>query len=88
MIKIESNAFTPVNKTSKNGIDERYPTNDSNCEDDFIIAKISELLRKKELLNILQDEKVSTFYKLELLKDNSIYSMNLNAGGLMDDFLY
>ena len=66
------------------GNDERYPINDTNNEVE--IYNIYKNHENKNLLDILQNDKISINIKLDLLQDNTIKPINLTAGGLMDDF--
>jgi len=66
------------------GNDERYPVNDTNNEVE--IYNIYKNYENKKLLDVLQNDKISINTKLDLLHDNTIKSVNLTAGGLMDDF--
>jgi len=77
--------FSNTNYRSVNsGNDERYPTNETNNETE--IYNIYKNHENKKLLDILQNDKISINTKLDLLHDNTIKSINLTAGGLMDDF--
>ena len=66
------------------GNDERYPINETNNEVE--IYNIYKNHENKNLLDILQNDKISINTKLDLLQDNTIKPINLTAGGLMDDF--
>ena len=66
------------------GNDERYPINETN--NDVEIYNIYKNHENKNLLDILQNDKISINIKLDLLQDNTIKPINLTAGGLMDDF--
>jgi hypothetical protein len=66
------------------GNDERYPINETN--NDVEIYNIYKNHENKNLLDILQNDKISINTKVDLLKDNTIKPINLTAGGLMDDF--
>lgn len=77
--------FSNTNYRSVNsGNDERYPTNETNNETE--IYNIYKSHENKKLLDVLQNDKISINTKLDLLHDNTIKSINLTAGGLMDDF--
>lgn len=64
------------------GIDGRF-NNTINENDTY---RLLLLHRKKQLLDLLEDDKVSIFQKIEIVKDNSIQPFNLFAGGLFADF--
>ena len=66
------------------GNDERYPVNETN--NDVQLNNIYRNNENKKLLDILQNDKISINTKLDLLKDNSIKTNNLKAGGLMNDY--
>lgn len=66
------------------GNDERYPINETINEVE--IYNIYKNHEKKKLLDILQNDKISINTKVDLLQDNNIKTINLTAGGLMDDF--
>jgi hypothetical protein len=69
------------------GNDERYPINDTNNEVEvYNIYNIYKNHEKKNLLDILQNDKVSINIKLNLVEDNTIKPINLTSGGLMYDF--
>ena len=89
--------ITYFKKQKCTGYDERYPkniTNDNtnNTNDDgnqtYEIYKLLLLYDKKQLLDILENEKISINTKLELVKNNSIIAPNLSAGGLFRDWDY
>lgn len=66
------------------GIDERHETNATS--DEIEKRTIFENIEKKFKLDILEDNTISIYEKLELLRDNSIKPVNLAAGDLMNDF--
>jgi hypothetical protein len=70
------------------GIDERFSNN--NLMDIDINeknkCKLYYLFEKKKLLDILENDKVSTLTKLNLIKKNSIYGFNLFAGLKKEDY--
>jgi hypothetical protein len=66
------------------GNDERYPINETNNEVE--VYNIYKNHEKKNLLDILQNDKISINIKLNLLEDNTIKPINLTSGGLMYDF--
>lgn len=77
--------FSNTNYRSVNsGNDEKYPINETNNEVE--IYNIYKNHENKKLLDILENDKISINTKLNLLQDNTIKSINLTAGGLMDDF--
>lgn len=63
------------------GKDERYPEIEVVEQN-----KLYEHIQNKKYLDILQDNNISIYNKLEMLRDNSIKPPNLHAGGLMEDF--
>lgn len=74
-----------INNTNS-GNDKRYPEQENENEYNKDIHKLQLLYKKKQILDILQDEKVSINTKLNLIKDDNIKPVNLYAGGLMNDF--
>jgi hypothetical protein len=73
-----------VYKNKFNGTDDRYPVSENITEEDKY--KTFKNYENKRKLDILQNEYISIYDKLELLNDPSIKPYNLNAGGLMDDY--
>ena len=71
-------------RTIYSGYDERYPVNQT--DNDVQLNNIYRNNKNKNLLDILQNDKISINKKLDLLKDNSIKPTNLKAGGLMNDY--
>lgn len=63
------------------GKDERYSEIEVLEENN-----IYENILNKKRLDILQDNTISIYNKLEMLRDDSIKPSNLHAGGLMEDF--
>ena len=88
--------ITYFKKQNCTGYDQRYPkniTNDNNNTNDdgnktYEIYKLFLLYDKKQLLDILENERISINTKLELVKNNSIIAPNLSAGGLFRDWDY
>jgi hypothetical protein len=76
------------------GYDERYSKNlttndnDNDNNNTYEIYKLLLLYDKKQLLDVLKNEKISINTKLELVKNNSIITPNLYAGGLFRDWDY
>jgi hypothetical protein len=71
-------------KNKFNGTDDRYPASEIITEEDkYKTFKNNENKRK---LDILENEYISIYDKLELLRDSSIKPHNLAKGGLMDDY--
>jgi len=69
------------NNIKFSGKDERYPENE-----ELELDKVYENIQNKKCLDILEDNNISIYKKLELLSDKSIKPSNLHAGGLMKDF--
>ena len=63
------------------GKDERYSENEV-----VETNKLYENIQNKKILDVLQDNTISIYNKLEMLRDDSIKPCNLHAGGLMEDF--
>lgn len=82
-VKINTN-----NYKLNHGIDMRYPN--STDFNDTINIKIANNFFKMNLLNKLEDNKISNFEKIKLIDQSHIfdynYSSNIMAGGLLDDF--
>ena len=76
--------FLHKQRNSYGGYDERYSNHTSFNHTEFF--KIKQYFDKKKLLNLLQDEKISLYSKISLLKMNSITACNICAGGLLKDF--
>ena len=74
----------PVLKKSS-GYDERYSLNNTNSDNEKLF-NIASYLRKKKLLNILENKNVALTTKIFLLNDITIKPNNIFAGGLMRDF--
>jgi hypothetical protein len=73
----------PNNKFSGN--DERFPINDTNYyEKEEEINKIRVLFEKKRLLDYLENDKISIYNKLNLLRDDNVKVGNLTYGGLFE----
>jgi hypothetical protein len=81
---LKLNTYSYAKKNSGN--DERYAFEKNETEILSQIYKLRENLEKKHLLDILQNDKVSIYTKLNLVKDNSIQQSNINAGGLNNEF--
>ena len=73
-----------VYKNKFNGTDDRYPASENITEEEKY--KTFKNYENKRKLDILQNEYISIYDKLDLLNDPSIKPYNLNAGGLMDDY--
>jgi hypothetical protein len=77
---------TLIVKKSNNkfsGNDERFPINDTNYyEKEEERYKIRVLFEKKILLDYLENDKISIYNKLNLLRDDKVKVGNLTAGGL------
>jgi hypothetical protein len=77
IIKKSNNKFS--------GNDERFPINDTNYyENEEERYKICVLFEKKILLDYLENDKISIYNKLNLLRDDKIKVRNLTAGGLFE----
>jgi len=72
-------------KHNYSGFDERFPINESKNKVEIELVKIQELFEKQNLLDYLQNNKISIYNKLDKIKDNSIQPMHLTAGGLFDE---
>ncbi len=71
-------------KNKFNGTDDRYPTSENITEEEkYKTFKNNENKRK---LDILENEYISIYDKLQLVRDSSIKPHNLAKGGLMDDY--
>ena len=70
----------------RSGNDERYSIERNETEIKTQLVNFQQNLEKKRILEILQNEKISIHTKLDVLKDNSIQTYNLRAGGLINDF--
>ncbi len=73
-----------VYKLKHNGTDDRYPASENITQEEKY--KIYKNYENKRKLDILQNEYISIYDKLELLNDPSIKPYNLRAGGLMEDY--
>jgi hypothetical protein len=75
-----------INKNDKrySGYDDRYPiqTATNNTE----ISNIINFFDKKKILDVLTNDKVCLYTKMELIRDNTISPYSLFAGGLMKHF--
>ncbi len=76
--------YRRVYKNKFNGTDDRYPVSENNTEE--INYKIYENIENKRKLDFLQNDHISIYNKLELLRDSSIKPPDLAAGRLMDDY--
>jgi hypothetical protein len=91
--KLQYNNVTPtnflykLNKKKTSGCDERFPINDT-YYNDTLLYNIKEFTIKKNLLNILINDKISIHTKIKILEDNEIKAPDLLAGGLMNNFNY
>ena len=80
----KSNTYSTAKKKSS-GLDERYlPVNETETQTQ--LYNIRQNFEKKKMLGILQNENVIIEDKLALLRDNSIKSPNIRAGGLINEF--
>ena len=68
------------------GLDCRY--NFTGVVNTTQLNNFTQHLKKLYILNILNDESVSTYTKLNMIKNysNNNYEYNLYAGGLLDEF--
>ena len=73
-----------LNKFSGN--DERYKILGSEIVSQMQIYNFTKVLEKKLLLQILENNNITLNNKVSLLRDNSIQSYNIKAGGLISDF--
>lgn len=80
---IETNLKTYLKNQKFNGYDERFPLKNKNITQ---IIEIQKFFEKKQLLDILTDNKISNNTKILLLKDINIKPFDIFAGGLMIDF--
>ena len=71
-------------KQKFNGTDDRYPASENITQEEKY--KIYKNIENKRKLDILQNEYISIYDKLQLLNDRSIQPHNLAKGGLMDDY--
>jgi hypothetical protein len=71
-------------KQKFNGTDDRYPASENITQEEKY--KIYKNIENKCKLDILQNEYISIYDKLQLLNDRSIQPHNLAEGGLMDDY--
>jgi dTDP-D-glucose 4,6-dehydratase len=78
------NTYLIVKKRSGN--DERYSIERNETEIKTQLVNFQQNYEKKQMLEFLQNDKISIHTKLEALKDNSIQAHNLKAGGLINDF--
>jgi len=74
------------NDKSNDGYDHRFPLKTNKSETEEKLYNISQLFKKKDILNLLTNENISIYTKIGILKENVIYSPNIFAGGLMKDF--
>jgi hypothetical protein len=70
----------------RSGNDERYCIERNETEIKTQLVHFQQNFEKKQMLEFLQNDKISIHTKLEALKDNSIQAHNLKAGGLINDF--
>ena len=91
--------FTKIGNDVYSGCDERHPIRENNIttlsdEDRILTEKIANFFLYKDMLQTLENEKVSIQDKLRIIEDNNImhlrdsskYTTNMLAGGLIDDF--
>lgn len=77
---------TYVNEKESSGNDEKHEFKRNETEIKIQLYNLQKNLEKKRLLEILQDDKISIYTKLELVKDNRIKAHNVKAGGLINIF--
>lgn len=75
MIKINTNYTI-------SGYDQRYNESFNYTK----LYKFNENFRKYNLLKILEDNKISTEHKLNLINNELVYQSNLSQGGLFKDW--
>ena len=76
-----------INSKKSSGYDERYSVNNTyNNINSTQLGNIVQFFDKKKLLNILEDDNVSLYTKIILLKNNNIKKSSLFAGGLLNQF--
>jgi hypothetical protein len=80
------NIYMSKNDKSIDGYDHRFPINPNKSEDEAKLYNISLSFKKKNILHLLTDEKVSMYTKNGILRENIIYLPNILAGGLMKEF--
>ena len=85
------NTKTYLKKPNRSGNDERFVKNTTDANhslelDIMQLYNFKKNLEKKRMLDILQSKNVNIYDKVNLLKDNTITSYNINAGGLKNDF--
>lgn len=79
---------------NKEGIDGRFALEENKERENYLTNTIMINLKKKETLEFLENEKISTITKLNVIeeikqnKNHSKYMSNFFAGGLMDEFLF
>ena len=79
-------------KSILNGVNYAYPYEDHN-ENNKILNNINKNLNEKKQLNILNNKKVSNYIKLKIASEylymnTTKYKININNGGLFDDWLF
>ena len=85
-IKIIKKPNAYLNAKKKSGNDERYRIERNETEIKTQLFNLKQNFEKKQMLEFLQNDKISIHTKLDTLKDNSIKAYNLKAGGLINDF--
>lgn len=89
-IKMNNNQIFPNKHDISKGVDMRYSLEEN--IDYLELLKILENIKKKKILNTLENKNISIYDKLSLIQDNNIietsYSVNILSGGLMDDYNY
>ena len=89
-IKMNKNQIFPNRNDISKGVDMRYPLEEN--IDHIELLKIFDNIKKKKILNTLENKNISVYDKLSLIQDNNLietsYSVNILSGGLMDDYNY
>ena len=83
-VQVNNTGNTQANK--RHGYDNRYIANETEIQ--MQKYNIYKNFEKKNLLDILQNDNLSIYYKLYILSldNNEIQSLNIKSGGLMKDF--
>ena len=87
-IFITNSKILPIN--SKNASLKKFHGNDERYtgKETVEIDNIYSYMKSKHKLDILQDNSINMYDKLELLRDNTIKPINLQAGGLMSHYYF